>query len=323
MEIPKELLRQIVSDLGLNVPFVKGQTIKINNCWHFSTDGNAVDAMFYGPDDFVDGMNRVYVSVRSYHVIILAFSLMDTHIHFVLFGGFDECNRFMHDYVRRTSRYIAGKYGENNKLEKVPINYQIVDTDYYLKTVICYTIKNAPVGGIPFNALDYPWSSGPLYFRQAGHWSSPAWLSKDPDFALQDKEEGLRSRRTTLKSRKPLPGKIPMTGQIVFPGCYVAYELVEKIYKTYKSFNYFFCKSREDEVESRGGSISHLSIPMQEMRQHKNEVCKELFGIASVARLNTQQRLQLARTLRSRFNSSKKQIIRLSGLVYEEVKDKL
>ena len=52
------------------------------------------------------------------------------------YSGFDECNRFMHDYVRRTSRYIAGKYGDNNKLERVPINYQIVDTDYYLKIVI-------------------------------------------------------------------------------------------------------------------------------------------------------------------------------------------
>jgi hypothetical protein len=36
-----------------------------------------------------------------------------------------------------------------------------------------------------------------------------------------------------------------------------------------------------------------------------------------------QQRLRLARTLRSRYNSSIKQIARLAGLVYDEVKDRM
>ena len=169
---------QLVTDLGLNRPFVRGQTIPINNCWHFSTDGNAVDCLFYDDDDFIAGMNRIYITVREYNVIILAFSLMDTHVHFVLYGEFDECNHFMHEYVRRTSIFIAKKHGENNKLDGVPIDYQRVDNDYYLKTVICYTVKNAPVAGVPFNALDYPWSSGPLYFKKAGYWSSPSWQGK-------------------------------------------------------------------------------------------------------------------------------------------------
>ncbi len=43
MKMDHELLRQIRSDLGLNFPFIKGQSIPVKNCWHFSTDGNAVD----------------------------------------------------------------------------------------------------------------------------------------------------------------------------------------------------------------------------------------------------------------------------------------
>ena len=114
-----------------------------------------------------------------------------------------------------------------------------------------------------------------------------------------------------------------MIDHLIFPGEYVAYEIVERIFKTCKSFNFFLCLTKEEDVESRGGSISLLSIPMQEMRQHKNEVCLELYGMKSIKGLNTQQRLRLARTLRSRYNSSIKQIIRLCGLVYEEAKDKL
>ena len=178
MKIDQELLRQIISDLGLNTAFVKGQNIRVKNCWHFSTDGNAVDAMFYDDEDFIAGMNRIYVVVRGYHVVILAFSLMDTHLHFILYGTFEECNRFMHEYVRRTSWYISVTHGESHKLDGVPINYQPVDTDSYLKTVICYTVKNAPVGGIMFNALDYPWSSGPLYFKRPGCGVRPdGWMT--------------------------------------------------------------------------------------------------------------------------------------------------
>ena len=321
MEIPKELLRQIISDLGLDVPYSKGQKIKVRNCWHFSTDGNAVDVMFYDTQDFIDGMNRIYVTLPGYRVIILAYSLMDTHVHFILYGEFDECNRFMHDYVRRTSCHIAFRHGDTHKMDGVPINYQAVDTDFYLKVVICYTIKNAPAGGIPYNAIDYPWSSGPLYFRRAGDWSSPAWLNEVPDGIPQSKEMGVRQQKRVLKSHARPEKAIRMTGPIVFPGTYVAYEIVEKLYKTCKSFNYFLCISREEDVDARGGTISHLSIPMQEMRQHKKEICKEMFGTTDIKKLDTQRRIRLARVLRTRFNSSKKQIIRLCGLVYEEAKD--
>lgn len=311
---------QLVTDLGLNRPFVKGQTIPINNCWHFSTDGNAVDCLFYDDDDFIAGMNRIYITVRGYNVIILAFSLMDTHVHFVLYGEFDECNHFMHEYVRRTSISIAKKHGENNKLDGVPVDYQRVDNDYYLKTVICYTVKNAPVAGVPFNALDYPWSSGPLYFKKAGYWSSPSWQGKENNLSYSG-IMGTKTLRKVLKTRDLPEKNLRMAGSLIFPGEYVAYELVERLFKTTKSFNYFLCRTKEEEVDSKGGTISHLSVPMQEMRQHKNELCLELFNTASIKTLNTSQRLILARTLRSRFNSSIKQIARLCGLVYNEVKD--
>ena len=322
MKIEEDLLKQLISDLGLDVPFSKGKDIPVKNCWHFSTDGNAVDAIFMNDDDFISGMNRVYLTVRGFRVIILAFCLMDTHVHFVLYGEFDECNRFIHEYIRRTSWDIAIKHGESNKLEKVPISHQPVDTDFYLKLVICYTIKNPPVGGIPFQALDYPWSSGSLYFRRPGAWTSPTWLYEGaPQDSLYDLNG--EQQRKILNTRDLPKENVRMVGNLIFPGEYVAWELVERIYKTCKSFNFFFCITKEEDIESRGGTLSLLSLPMQEMRQHKNEVCKELFGVSSIKTLNIQQRIRLAKTLRVRYNSSLKQIIRLCGLVYDEVKDRL
>ena len=188
-------------------------------------------------------------------------------------------------------------------------------------TSLSIPMPSPPVGGIPFTAWHYPWSSGPLYFSPAGLWSSPKWT---------DESSWLRSSQLTqfelihiLKARTVPPEDVRIIDGMVFPGEYVAYKLVERMFKTRKSFNYFFCKTKEEDVDARGGTISQLSIPMQEMRQHKNEVCRELFGVDGIRTLSTTQRLKLARVLKSRYNSSLKQIARLSGLVYPEVKDLL
>lgn len=320
MKLNEKLLSKIVSDLSLNYagPFDKSKSIPVNNCWHFSTDGNAVDAIFINDDDFIAGMNRIYIVVKGYNVVILAFSLMDTHLHFILYGEWEECNRFIHDYVRRTSRYISITNGETHKLENVPIHYQHIDTERYLKTAICYTVKNAPVAGIPYMGWDYPWSSGPLYFRKPSVWSAPAWTGRD---ALTSLGNGRVNQRKTLKTKQFQIEPVKMVGPIVFPGEYVAYEIVERLFRTCRSYNYFMCTSREDDVDARGGTISHLSIPMQEMRQHKKDLCMEMFGVHGTNSLDTPKRLRLARALRSRYNSSVKQIARLCGLIYDEVKD--
>lgn len=86
-------MRIILSDLAIGLPFVKGQNLPVRNCWHFSTDGTVQDVLFRDEEDFILAMNRIYLVVRKYPVVILAFCLMDNHIHFILYGDFDACNR--------------------------------------------------------------------------------------------------------------------------------------------------------------------------------------------------------------------------------------
>ena len=304
-------------DLGLDAPFSRGRDNPVNNCWHFCTDGKAVDVMFYDENDFIAGMNRIYTVIQKFRILILAFVLMDTHIHFVLHGDYDACNGFMHEYLRRTSQYISTEHNLSKPLHDIPVTHQVIDTDSYLKTVICYVCKNAPVGGLPYMPYDYPWSSAPLYFRNTGSWATPAWASGK---GLTVSEMSHREKREFLKSKEVSSmGDVKMCGKLIFPGEYVAVEPVERLYRSARSFQYFMGRSKSDDVESRGGAISYLTIPIQEMRQHKNEMCKELFGVCTVKNLGTAQRMKLARALKSKYNCSLKQISRLCGLVFEEI----
>lgn len=321
MKINDDLLRQMESDLSINAPFIKGKDNPIRNCWHFCTDGNAVDRLFEDCEDFRDGMNRIYTVGKKYRIIILAFCLMDTHVHFILYGSFEECNKFVHNYIKVTSVRIFHRHKEKHKLLRIPVSHQFIDDDFYLKNAICYVLKNPPVGGIYHNAYDYPWSSGALYFRCSGGWTSPKWADEAESDIRTISQLSIRDRRILLKSKETNNlDNVRIIDNIIFPGEYVAYKVVEQIFKSHKSFNYFLCRSKEEDIEKQGGSLSRLSIPIQEMRQYRNEICRELFGVGTIRTLSVQERLKLARTLRSRYNSSLKQVCRLCGLIFSEVK---
>ena len=316
MKISDALLKQMEQDMSLDVPFSKGQTLPVKNCWHFYTDGSKVDFIFQDEDDFIAGMNRVCVVSNRHPVTILAFALMDTHVHFVLYGSLVACQRFMLDYVRRTSIYIVTAHQDRHKLQNTSIQHQAIIDSLYLKTAICYTLRNPPVGGIPYNYYDYPWSSGSLYFRRPSLWTSPMWMHAEgrplkayPGYVIREK----------LKSKAQLNPDTLMLGELVFPGEYVAYRIVERIFKTCRSFHFFMCTTKELKFESLEGVVSRLSIPIQEMRQHRDDICRSLFGHALVKSLTIEQRIVLGKTLRGRFNSSVKQIARLVGLKSEDL----
>ena len=242
----------ILTDLGIGLPIVKGQDHPVRNCWHFSTDGAYAEVLFRDRTDFVDAMNRIYLLIRKYPIVILAFCLMDNHIHLILYGPFEECNRFVHELVRQISSAIARRHGLRHELRTLPIHYQTIDDDFYLKKAICYVHKNPTAANLPYQPHDYPWSSGGLFFRSWGEWTLPDQLS-------------------------------------------------------------------ETAAALCGGAISRLSLPDAEMRQHKRELLKELFGRESSRELNTHERIRLGKELRRRYNSSPSQIARLVGLSLDEL----
>ena len=47
MKLTREKLIRMENDLGVNIPYQKGFDAPVRNCWHFSTDGNSVDLIFY------------------------------------------------------------------------------------------------------------------------------------------------------------------------------------------------------------------------------------------------------------------------------------
>ena len=309
---------EIVLDLGLGRAIVKGQDLPVRNCWHFYTSGDSVEVLFRSEEDFSDGLNRILPVVTRYDILILAFVLMDSHVHFVLYGKFESCNRFIHDYIKLTSMYISYKYQEKNTLRSIQISHQTISDDRYLKTVICYVVKNPLTAGLPYMPWDYPWGSGSLYFRVNGTWSSPWWMIDSG--IMTDK---IRDIRKLTRSKVKIDEGISTINKVIVPAQYVSVDIVEQLFRSHKAYHYFLSTIKEIDVESQGGVISKLSVPLIEMRENRRRLSEELFGVTELRNLNMEQRLRLARYLKSRYNCSPKQISKVCGLVYDEVKDLL
>lgn len=303
----------ILSDLGIGLPIIKGQDKAVHNCWHFSTDGAYAEVLFRNRTDFVDAMNRIYLLARKHPIVILAFCLMDNHIHLILYGPFEACNRFVHELVRQFSSAIARRHGLRHELQSLPVHYQTIDNDFYLKKAICYVHKNPTVANLPFLPHDYPWSSGSLFFRFRGDWTFPDQPPETP--ASLSGEQ----RRERFRTRESLPDDLLVCGDLILPCNFIPVRIVESLYHSARAYQFFMNSTREEDVEARGGAISRLSLPDAEMRQHKRELLKELFGTEASRILSTQQRIRLGKELRRRFNSSPKQIARLCGLSQDEL----
>lgn len=320
------------SDLALDVAYQPDRPAPlVQNCFHFSSNGNAADELFHDEEDFKDGMNRVAILSLRYSIIILAFVLMDNHVHFVLYGEFDECRSFVHEFMRLTGMALAYRHSERAKTHSIPVDYKTIRDVDYLRTVICYDYKNPTVAGVRYTFYDYPWSSAPILFRSATGWARAMWttVAAGPDCPQAIKDffqikriseiNGQIEFRQTLKSHSRLPGDWFLIDGVIFPGCYIPIDIVASIFRTVRSFNFFCCKNSEKEIDKDAGYLSRLSLPDAEAKEHRDKIIMEKFGQRTIRSLNAQERLEVAGTLMRRYRISAKQAARTVRMPLEHV----
>lgn len=276
--------------------------------YHLFSDGFRADVLFQDRHAFVAGMNIVAQSFICSNIHILAFILMDNHVHFVLYGDLDECLRFKDKFVHKFGIWYHNKYS-GKMLEALEFDIKELDDERYLLNSIAYVLRNGIAAGYAYCPEDYPWSSAGLYLRRPGkldeiseHWMSISELS-------------VRKRRNLMHSRAELPLEWKVTPDgYIWPGNYVDYALVDKLYRTSRSFTFFMGQSKEDEINKSLGMHDSVSLPDIELRAKAVGHSMNLFGSASLRSLSIPQRLSLAKDLRKTYRCSPKQIARIVHL---------
>lgn len=281
--------------------------------YHICSDGNYSSCLFRDTEDFKAAMNRVAVCSLKTGIIILAFVLMDNHFHFeVKSYDYEVCLRFANEFKRMTSQYNQQKYGDRNTLDSLPVQILTVDGEDYVRTLLCYIIKNPTKARLAM-FYDYEWGTGGLYFRTSG---------KDKQFITAG-ELGINECRRKFKTRIRIPSDWRISDGVIFPENYVPVQEVEHLFKTTRSFMFFLSLNKDDEIERGMGEWHEISMKDSELREIREELSQAMFGTRKLHSISAPQRLKLARAIRNKYCCSKKQIARIVQLPYEQLADKL
>ena len=276
--------------------------------FHICTDGRALSWMFQDEKDFIAGINRIAICHLRTCVEIIAFVLMDNHVHFVLYGTMPQCKAFINLYKRLTGKWILMKYGISDYLRGLPTEILRIENEESLLNTLAYLDRNPPMAGYRYMHSEYPWGSSKYIFR---------------DTKTLEKEESWKSAsgytrralRSILNSKIEIPESWLINDSgMIHPLSFLNIRKLESCYKTPVRYAYFLAKTIEGIVEQELEHSQKLFIPDKELRSIVRKMARELFGTENIIELNVKERLIIARRLRYNYASTIKQISRMVHL---------
>ena len=276
--------------------------------YHCASKGLEDNVLFASREQFVSGMNRVGICrILIPEVIIFAFVLMDNHVHFILYGTLEDCNRFMAQYKRLTCISVSQDNGR--KLEGFEFNSWLIPNKEKLIEKICYVLRNPFVAGMGVMPTSYIWGSGPLMFNPE---SSRAFHPLG--------NTSIYSRRKNFSTTVDIPSDWLVDDKwMLWPGNYVDLIRAESHFGCAAKLLYELCKKNEDLInqEMYGSSISLHDNDVLSILERNAE---DLFGNKCLDYLDVEQRLDLIRAMKKQGTSDVKQLGRLLHLKYSELR---
>ena len=278
----------------------------IEEIYHIYSQGKNTPFLVKDTDGFIFIMNKIAVLSLLYEVKLLAFSVMDTHLHIIMNGSSEECGR----YIKALARAIITELSDDARILTTKlINFQMsrLKDRYDVKEKICYVLLN-PIETDPFHIVsDYRWSSNGIYMRK-------------PERFISDGRPigcmSVRKQRVMFRCRTRLPEtwRIDEDGMIL-PFCYVDYMFVNKLFYTARTFYYFMNINKKKEsmlkLEEVGSRIAFYSD--NELKERAMTIAKRLYG-KSLKTVDMVGRAAIAQELRKEYFSSPGQISRVLQL---------
>lgn len=283
--------------------------------YHICTDGNAIPWMFQDDEDFIAGINRIALCILKNYVEIIAFILMDNHVHFVLYGTALQCKKFINSYKMLTGKWIHNKYGLKDYLRLLPTEMISISDEETLLNTLAYIDRNSIVAGYRYMPSEYPWGSARYMFRDKEH-----EYQQESDFKPLA-QLPLSKQRYLLKTRAKVPGEWYVDSRgMISPSSFMDFSRIENIFRTSTRYSYFLAKKLEGHVEMQLSKSRKVFIPDKELRQIVRKIAHDTYRTEDVRSLDVKSRLAIAKRLRYDYASTLKQISRMVCLTDDLLK---
>ena len=126
--------------------------------FHISLEGLESNLLCRDDEDYDVVEKYIFISALECGVDVIIHVVMSNHAHVsVLATSLEATRRAANELKRRCSMYISRKYGENNVLLGTSVDVQMLDNNWYVRSVLAYIPRN--VAEIGCRIEDYPWCS--------------------------------------------------------------------------------------------------------------------------------------------------------------------
>lgn len=285
----------------------------IPHYYHCATKGFKHSILFANVLEFIAGMNRIaFCQARTsleFPVIVIAFCLMDNHVHFILYGMREDILRWMALYHRLTMTWQK-KHRDGSPITETweYDAWQIADKED-LKEKIAYVFRNPMAAGQAVVPTNYRWSSAGLVFA-AGPAASGRAIREMSSYEC----------RKVFQTRIDLPGDwIMMPDGLIWPGCYTQYQEVERLFGQPTSF-LFALNQRIEAKVNQEMETSSLSLPDYDITRMAQKAASEQYGSPEIETLDLNQRIVLCGQLVKRPGVNLKQLARVFNIHPDELK---
>ena len=268
--------------------------------WLITTEHLKAGLWFRDEEDYKVGMNFVAIQAHASRVVVLSFTLMSNHVHFVVKAeSKKDAEAFIEGFKHRYSLYLRRKYGVKEFLRGNGVKIDFISPyDEDPEKAIAYVEMNCVAANICSYPSQYPWGTGCLFFDQR-------------------KPDGRPLESFSKRACKRLLHTDVGADGYILPQNYVDVEAVQAFFRTPQRMNWFLTNSSkakkrleaDDNLPAFRDQVILAAVP---------DLCQSLFGKRKFSQLTRDEQVEFVRQLHFRFSAHVNQIARVCGLTYEQ-----
>jgi REP element-mobilizing transposase RayT len=195
--------------------------------YHVMARGNERRAVFRDDADRERYLSRLEHYREKFGFKLLAYCLMDNHVHLAIETGDEPLSRIMAGLQSSYTQGFNRRHGRVGHLFKGRYKAYVVDKDAYLLGLVRYIHENPRKAKLVERTWEYPWSSDRFYRRGRG----PSWLDQDLVLSMlgRGRREAVRRYRIVMGKESEEPYEdAKAVGQVVIGDEGFARELFRK-----------------------------------------------------------------------------------------------
>lgn len=233
-------------------------------------------------------------------ISILAFQLMNNHIHLALSGQRETILEFYKLFTNTLQRHPRFHEQREAICHATPKLHEIKDLDY-MRKVIAYIIRNGFIVNPHYTPMNYPWGTNRYMYNE----------DSVLRYNLNRKRATVRFIRQQTHSRLFDSVKEAFVlDDCISPLCYCKCAEAEGLFHDARQYFHMLSKNIEtqkDIAKSIGESVYYTDNDLYAAAQR---LCSNLYG-CQVVELSVEQKMEMAGRLHFEFNASNKQIARI------------